>query len=107
MTSSASELLVILSRHQGAEAGIRAQDLAARLDVPERRIRTLVSELREEGTAICAHPTTGYFIPETPEELQQSCEFLEHRALRSLTLMSRMKNVSLPTLLGQLALKQS
>lgn len=105
--TTATDLLVILSRHQGAEAGISAQALAARLQVPERRVRSLVSELREQGTAICAHPTTGYFIPETPEELQQSCEFLEHRALKSLTLMSRMKNVSLPTLLGQLALKQS
>lgn len=106
MTVTASELLATLSRHQGAEAGIRAQDLAAQLQVPERHVRKLVSELRKEGVAICAHPSTGYFIPATPEELQQSCEFLENRALKSLLLMSRMKNVSLPTLLGQLALKQ-
>lgn len=107
MTPTATDLLVILSRHQGADAGIRAQDLAALLQVPERRVRILVSELRADGTAICAHPSTGYFVPVTPEELQQSCEFLEHRALKSLLLMSRMRNVSLPTLLGQLALKQS
>lgn len=103
---NATELLVILSRHQGASAGITAHALAAQCQVPERRVRQLVSELREQGTAICAHPSTGYFIPTTPAELQQSCEFLEHRALKSLTLMSRMQNVSLPTLLGQLALNQ-
>jgi biotin operon repressor len=104
---TATELLLTLSRHQGAGAGIRAQDLAAQLQAPERHVRKLVSELRAQGTAICAHPSTGYFVPVTPEELQQSCEFLEHRALKSLMLMSRMQNVSLPTLLGQLALKQS
>lgn len=105
MSPTATDLLVILSRHQGAAAGVRGQDLAAQLQVPERLVRRLVSELREQGIAICAHPANGYFVPVTPEELQQSCEFLEHRALKSLRLMSRMTNVALPTLLGQLALK--
>lgn len=104
---NAAQLLAILSHHQGTAQGITAADLARQCGVPERRVRQLVSELREEGTAICARPTTGYFIPTTPEELQQSCEFLEHRALKSLTLMSRMQKVSLPTLLGQLMLNQA
>lgn len=104
---NAAQLLTILSHHQGAEQGITASALAHQCGVPERAIRKMVSELREEGTAICAHPSTGYFIPITPEELQQSCEFLEHRALKSLLLMSRMKKVSLPTLLGQLMLNKA
>jgi len=39
---NATELLVILSRHQGAAAGITAQALAAQCKVPERRVRQLV-----------------------------------------------------------------
>ena len=105
MTSS--ELIHILSRHQGAANGVGAAALAHTYGVPERLIRQLVTNLRQEGMAICAHPTTGYFIPTTPQELSESCEFLEHRALKSLHLVSRMKNVSLPTLLGQLALNQA
>jgi biotin operon repressor len=94
-----------LNRHIGAAKGVSAEALARALGVPERRIRMLVSELREEGVAICAHPETGYYIAETPEEIERCCEFLRARALHSLTLESRLRRIPLPELLGQLRLK--
>lgn len=104
---NANQLLNVLSRHQGRENGIRARDLALETGLPMRRLRTLISALREDGIAICGTPPTGYYIPVTPEELGESCAFLEHRALHSLRLLSRMKKVSLPDLLGQLKLNQA
>lgn len=105
MTSA--ELLNLLAFHQGRERGISAEDLAKVAGVPERRLRTLIGELREEGIAICATPETGYFLAVTPEELSESCKFLHDRALRSLLLASRMQKISLPDLLGQLKLNQA
>lgn len=105
MTTMTS-LLNALSRHQGRDRGISARDLAAELDVPPRQLRKLVSAAREEGIAICGKPASGYFMAVTPEELQETCAFLEHRALHSLRKLSRMKRVSLPVLLGQLMLSQ-
>lgn len=104
---NANQLLNVLSRHQGRERGIRAHDLALKTGLSLRRLRTLISALREDGIAICGTPRTGYYIPVTPEELGESCAFLEHRALHSLRLLSRMKKVSLPDLLGQLKLNQA
>lgn len=101
-------LLNALARHQGADKGISAKALVLELNVPARQLRRLISRCRDEdGVAICGHPTTGYYMAVTPEELQQSCAFLEHRALHSLRLLSRMKKVSLPELLGQLKLNQA
>jgi len=104
-------LISALSRHQGQANGISAEALAREIGLVDgngaRRLRKLISALREEGYAICAKPTTGYFVPVTPEELSESCAFLEHRALHSLRLLSRMKNVALPELLGQLKLNQA
>jgi hypothetical protein len=106
--ASKTEVLNALSRHQGAGNGIGAKRLAEQLGMPPRRLRTLISELRDgDGMAICGTPSTGYFMAVTPEELQASCAFLEHRALHSLRLLSRMKKVSLPDLLGQLRLNQA
>lgn len=102
-----TELLNALARHQGRDKGIRAKDLAAELGVPPRRLRKLVSELREEGTAICGTPATGYYMATTPDELRETCAFLEHRALHSLRKLSQMRKVSLPDLLGQLMLNQA
>lgn len=104
---SKTELLNALSRHQGREHGIGAKALAEQLDMPPRRLRTLISECREEGIAICGHPSTGYFMAVTAEELGQTCRFLEHRAMHSLRKLSRMKRVSLPDLMGQLMLNQA
>ncbi len=100
-------LLNALASHQGRESGISATELAARLDMPVRQLRKLISAAREEGFAICGLPSTGYYMAQTPEELQASCDFLEHRAMHSLRKLSRMKKVALPVLLGQLLLSKA
>lgn len=104
-------LLMIMADHIGRENGIHVTALVARLtgsDVIdtalERRIRALVTDLRLDGAHICAHPAAGYFMASTPQELNETCEFLYERAMTSLTQVSRMKNISLPDLRGQLHL---
>lgn len=104
---NATDVLNALARHQGREAGISAQALAAQLGVPTRHLRKAISALREQGIAVCGQPHTGYYMAVTPQELQASCAFLEHRALHSLLLLSRMKKVSMPDLIGQLRLNQA
>ena len=112
MIITRDKVLSTLSRHVGAERGIHIDRLVAEITgdlLPdpgaERRVRALVSELREEGIAVCAHPGAGYFIAETAEELESCCAFLRSRAMHSLVLESRLRKLTLPELLGQLRLK--
>lgn len=102
-----SQLLNVMARHYGAENGIKADALAAHLRVGPRGLRRLISAAREDGFAICGTPNAGYYLPTKPEELESACKFLEHRALRSLHLLARMRNVAMPELLGQLKLNQA
>lgn len=104
--TTTTALLNALSRHQGRETGIAAKRLAEELHIPPRRLRKLISQAREEGIAICGKPASGYFMPVTPEELEETCKFLENRAFHSLRNLSRMRKVALPVLLGQLLLNQ-
>ena len=104
---NAPELLNILAFHQGRERGISAADLSRVAGINERHLRALISQLREEGIAICATPETGYFLAVTPEELGESCKFLHNRAMKSLRLASQMQKISLPDLFGQLLLNQA
>ena len=104
MHPKASALLVKLSGHLGADQGITGKALAAWFNWPTRDVRKYVSQLREQGTAVCGHPSTGYFIANTPDELEASCRFLRARAMHSLSLEARLRRVSLPTLLGQINL---
>ncbi len=107
------QLLAVLRDHIGEANGASVEALVAEIwpirDVHRdaaaaRKIRELVVELRREGHHICAHPSSGYFIAATPEELDRTCLFLYERAMTTLSQIAAMKRISLPDLRGQLKL---
>lgn len=105
---NSAELLNVLCLHRGQASGVHMDHLEARTGVPARELRKLISDLRAEGVAICGTPATGYFIAETAQELDAFCiHYLESRALHSLKLSSRLRNIPLPVLAGQLFLNQA
>lgn len=93
-----------LQWHIGHHYGISAKALAQKLDITDRRLRRFISELREEGVAICGTPETGYYIAETREELEQCCAFLRSRAMHSLVIEAKLRQIPLADLVGQLKL---
>ena len=107
-TITTVDVINALAQHLGRDKGIGARLLAAQLGVSMRTLRKLISMCRErDGAAICGHPVTGYYIAVTPEDLEETCRFLEQRALHSLRLLSRMRRMSMPDLVGQLRLNQA
>lgn len=97
-------LAKLLALRVGKASGVTADRLASMMAVEPRHLRTLITELRNDGMAICGHPSTGYYIAETAEELQATCDFLRSRALKSLFLESRLRKVPLAQLIGQMQL---
>lgn len=101
-------LLVALANHVGRDRGLPIASLVfaatgRRGDAAsERKARSLVSELRMQGYAICGHPRSGYWMAANAEELDECCQFLRSRAMHSLTLESRLRRMALPDLLNQL-----
>ena len=78
-----NQLLALLSRHIGEANGITAEGITLAIGVPKRRVRTMVSELRLDGVAVCGHPRDGYYIAANPEEVERTCRFLRARAAQS------------------------
>lgn len=76
----------------GAANGQDANSLAFLLDTTPRAIRNLVSELRKENVAVCAHPKTGYFIAQTQAEVDSVAEWLHSRAMHSLVEEKNLRN---------------
>jgi predicted DNA-binding transcriptional regulator len=103
----AALVALVLAQHRGKTRAIRVVELAHDAGISERDVRHAVSALREDGIAVCSHPTVGYWIASSPQELDESCQFLRSRAMKSLVLEARMRNVALPVLLGQLALTET
>lgn len=99
------QLLTLLSRHIGEQNGLTAEQIMLALCTPKRHVRTLVSELRMDGVAVCGTPRDGYYIAASKEELEETCAFLHARALHSLMLEARLRGVPLEDLVGQQRLK--
>lgn len=108
-----SQVLTALSRHIGEASGVHIERLVAEIlgtserdPGAERRVRSIVSELREEGTAVCAHPAVGYFIAETEEEVRRYyTDWMMSRAMHTLRIISRVTKIAIPDLVGQLKLR--
>lgn len=101
---TAHDLLEVLSGHIGRDNGVTVRTLADELDITERTVRELVSELRIDGVAVCGHPRDGYFIAANRQEVEETCQFLRARAMHSLVLESHLRRIPLPDLFGQLHL---
>ena len=104
MLPTKDQAMTVLARHIGAAQGVTAAALAAEIGIQPRQVRALVTELRLDGVAVCGHPSSGYFIAATGDEVETTCQFLRARALRSLTLESRLRKVPLADLVGQMRL---
>ena len=106
------DVLWALRRHIGAENGASAATLVSEIrgaTTPghERALRHQIEELRRDGHHICGHPSTGYFIAASDDELVRTCTYLYSRAMTSLQQVAAMRRVSLPDLRGQLRLPES
>lgn len=98
-------LLSILQSHVGRGHGIGVKELAGMMDVPERKVRDYVTDARRSGHPVCGEPGTGYYLAATPEELEETCQFLQQRALTSLALVAALRRVPLGSLMGQMKLE--
>jgi len=72
-----------------------------------RELRKLITELRNEGVPICSVTTKeggGYYLASAGSELEAYCSKLRTSALKKLALEAKLRNMTLPELLGQLTL---
>src|SRR5690606_6758196 len=95
-------LLQVMQHHVGARSGIGVKRLAELCCVDERRVRHIVSDLREEGFSVCGTPGAGYFIAANAQEVDDCCRFLRKRAMHSLRLEAKLRRQALPDLINQL-----
>jgi hypothetical protein len=107
MRPSKDQLLAALYEggHRGRANGVTSAALAARLGTNERVVRELVTELRNDGVAVCGHPERLLHRRDEAEELEETCAFLRSRAMHSLVLESKLRRLPLADLVGQLRLK--
>lgn len=102
-------VLIALEQRIGEANGMSASTLALQITgrqhpADERRLRTVIEQLRLDGHAICATPESGYFMAANADDLNRTCLFLAKRGITTFRQIAAMKRVALPDLYGQLGL---
>lgn len=71
----------------------------------ERALRQVIEKLRNDGHPVCATPEQGYFLADTPEDINRTCTFLLKRVMSTVRQVAAMRRVAVPDLAGQLGLQ--
>lgn len=91
----------------GATNGQSVETLAFLLDTTPRAVRKLSGELIEEGTPVCSHPKTGYYLASTWEEIDATAEFLRSRGLSSLAKAKQLRDAFAGVMQPQQSIEES
>jgi len=104
----------IINRHVGVQARIGAAELFAAVFgyAPDNKInatralRSLVTDLRKDGIPIISSTASdgGYYLSSAGSDLEAFCKRFRSRALNTLKIEARLRKITLPTLLGQIAM---
>lgn len=100
-----SEFIAVMQNHIGKANAIGGEDLARFLGVSSREMRKMTDAVIDDGIALCSHPSNGYWIAETAQELEATCQFHRTRALHELAKEAKLRKLPMQDLLGQLHLK--
>jgi hypothetical protein len=108
-------LFDVLSRHLGKENAI-GMDVLHEVIFDEtvshkindtKKTRILITALRSQGRAIGSNSSKnggGYYLPRAGSELDDYCKRMHRRALRILAMEAKIRNISMPELVGQMNL---
>lgn len=116
LNAAKTKLLVIMSQHVGAAKVIGMGELyEAVFEQPyghringTRDLRKLVTDLRHDGVPICSvtsHSSPGYYLAAAGSELDDYTSRDKRRALKILAKVAKIRDLSMPELLGQMALE--
>ena len=113
-----TRILTILTRHVGVEKAIGMGELYERVYGKPyknrindtRALRKILTDLRLKGTLIGetrSQSGGGYYLARSASELNEFFNRRKTEALKKLHLVSRMKKIGLPELLGEMTLNLS
>jgi hypothetical protein len=93
-------------RGNALKAGEIVEMITGRRTSPteERYLRAIIKDLRLKGNPICTHSCYGYWWAASADDLHAASNFLRGKAMSSLRQITKLRNLALPTLIGQLDL---
>lgn len=109
LTDDEGRVLRLLEGHRGRQAAITGETMAESLGMEYNAVRATVAHLiahHDELIASMPGKPAGYFIPETPEEVEAATRSLRNRGISILARAAKMQRTSLEEVYGQAKLER-
>lgn len=110
LTNLELSFLNIIQNHKGLENAISGALFAEKLDVPDRKIREMFTHLLSDHLLPLASSDkkfqSGYFIPETKEEIEAFHQRFRKRGLTALTKSARIQKITTLQVATQITFEQ-
>lgn len=91
MTSVGSEIVEYLKEcHIVENKAIKARELCILFNLTDKQLRNVVSELRQEGEAVCSS-SYGYWYSRNPEDIEKTLRRLEGQVINMNIAISGLK----------------
>ena len=99
-TSSQKALSIFDLLHTGAENGVTLSEIVALTGMNERLVRLKIQQERKAGKLILSNNRDGYFLPESPADVQRFARSMSRRAAE-IASIARAAEAALADMAGQ------
>jgi hypothetical protein len=105
MTPEEREVWNVLSMCRGRALAILGPEIEALTGISYKRVQKVINDLRCHHAKLIGSGTCGYYIPQTPTEMDAVIHYIEGRAIMALYTLSKIKKTSIEDVFGQARMK--
>jgi len=102
MTDEEKAVWSVLCMCRGRELAILGPDIEELTGIRYKQVQKIINGLRCHHDKLIGSGTMGYYIPQTPEELDAVCHYIKGRAIMALRTWGRVKKISAEEIFQQL-----
>jgi hypothetical protein len=104
MTEEEAAVWAVLSMCRGRDMAILGPEIERLTGIGYKRVQKVINDLRCHHAKLIGSGTCGYFLPQTPEEMDAVVRYIRDRAIMALYTLSRIQRTSIEEVFGQVAL---
>ena len=102
MTGEERAVWSVLSMCRGRELAILGPEIEELTGIRYKRVQKVINDLRCHHAKMIGSGTCGYYLPQTPEEMEAVIHYIRDRAIAALYTLSKIKNTSMEEIFQQL-----
>ena len=105
MTPDESAVWDVLRMCKGRVMAILGPEIEDLTGIRYKRVQKIINDLRCHHSRLIGSGTCGYYLPQTPEEMDAVIHYIRDRAVMALYTLSKIKKTSMEEIMHQIRME--